>query len=83
MSGGLTNSLNKNVPYTNSPNPTTWSHLKLSHPKPMETIQIKSVRQVSMIERAVALMLRVTEMPKKLKPPMDTMMAREVYATGG
>lgn len=60
--------LNTNVAYTSMAKPTIWSHLNVSQPKPSETTQIKSVRQVSIVERAVALTLRVTERPKKLKP---------------
>lgn len=60
--------LNKKVKYTNMEKPTTWSHLKLSQRRPRDTIQMMSVLQVSMVERAVALTLRVTERPKKLKP---------------
>jgi len=66
--GGLTNPLNKNVPYTNAAKPTTCSHLNVSHPKNNETIQMNNVRQVSMVDRAVAETVRVTESPKKLKP---------------
>jgi len=67
-SGGLTISLNKNVPYTNNANPRTCSHLNVSQPRPSETIQMKSVRQVSIVEREVAETVRVTERPKKLNP---------------
>jgi hypothetical protein len=42
--------------------------LNVSHPKKRETIQMKSVRQVSIVEREVALTVLVTEIPKKLKP---------------
>jgi hypothetical protein len=66
--GTRTRSLKRNVPYTSKANPTTCSHLKVSQPRPRETIQIKSVRQVSIVEREVALTVRVTERPKKLKP---------------
>jgi hypothetical protein len=61
-------SLNKKVPYTSRTKPSTWSHLKVSQPRPRETIQMKSVRQVSIVLRAVADKLRVTLSPKKLKP---------------
>ena len=66
--GGLTISLNKNVPYTNKAKPATCNHLKLSQPKPRLTIQMKSVRHVSIVLRLVAETERVTERPKKLKP---------------
>ena len=66
--GGLTISLNKLVPYTNNAKPSTCSHLKLSQPKPRLTSQINSVRQVSIVDRAVAEIERVTDRPKKLKP---------------
>ena len=60
--------MKRKVPYTKRPNPTTWSHLKVSQPRNSDTIQMKRVRQVSIVERAVALTVRVTERPKKLKP---------------
>lgn len=60
--------LNKKVEYTNRANPAIWSHLNVSHPRPRETTQMKSVRQVSMVDREVALTVRVTDSPKKLKP---------------
>lgn len=66
--GGLTISLNSAVPQTSSAKPATCSHLKLSQPRPSETSQMKSVRQVSIVLRAVAEIWRVTERPKKLKP---------------
>ena len=66
--GGLTISLNRAVPQTSSAKPTTCSHLKDSQPRPSETSQMKSVRQVSIVLRAVALICRVTLRPKKLKP---------------
>jgi hypothetical protein len=66
--GGLIISLNKNVPYTSSAKPSTCSHLNVSQPRPRETIQMKRVRQVSMVERDVAETVRVTLRPKKLKP---------------
>ena len=66
--GGLTISLNSAVPQTSSAKPTTCSHLNDSQPRPSETSQMKSVRQVSIVLRAVALIWRVTERPKKLKP---------------
>lgn len=68
MVGGLTISLNKAVPQTSNAKPATWSHLKVSQPSPSETSQMNSVRQVSMVLRAVADIWRVTERPKKLKP---------------
>lgn len=61
-------SLNRKVPYTNNAKPTTCNHLKLSQPRPSETIQMKSVLHVSMVERDVAETVRVTERPKKLNP---------------
>ena len=39
-----------------------------SQPSPSDTSQMKSVRHVSIVEREVALTVRVTEIPKKLKP---------------
>ena len=69
--GGLTISLNSAVPQTSSAKPTTCSHLKDSQPRPSETSQMKSVRQVSIVLRAVALICRVTDRPKKLKPLLD------------
>lgn len=42
--------------------------MKVSQPKPRETIQMNRVLQVSMVDREVALTLRVTDKPKKLKP---------------
>ena len=68
FNGGLTRPLKRNVPYTNSAKPSTCSHLNVSHPRNSDTIQMKSVRQVSMVDREVALTVRVTERPKKLKP---------------
>lgn len=61
-------SLNRKVPYTSSPKPTTWSHLNDSQPRPSETSQMNKVRQVSIVLREVADTVRVTERPKKLKP---------------
>lgn len=60
--------LKTKVAYTSRAKPTIWSHLKVSHPRPKETIQMKSVRHVSMVDREVALTLRVTDKPKKLNP---------------
>jgi hypothetical protein len=60
--------LKRKVPYTNRANPSTWSHLKLSQPKKSDTIQMKRVRQVSIVDLAVALTFLVTDNPKKLKP---------------
>lgn len=68
FSGGRTKSLNKKVPYTSRAKPATCSHLNDSQPRPSDTIQMKSVRQVSIVEREVAETVRVTERPKKLKP---------------
>jgi hypothetical protein len=61
-------SLKRKVPYTNIAKPTTCNHLNVSHPRPRETTQMKRVRQVSIVERAVAETERVTERPKKLNP---------------
>jgi hypothetical protein len=61
-------SLNNAVPQTKSAKPTTCSHLNVSQPRPSETSQMKSVRHVSIVLRAVAEIWRVTERPKKLKP---------------
>lgn len=66
--GGLTISLNSAVPQTSSAKPSTCSHLNVSQPRPSETSQMKSVRHVSIVLRAVAEIWRVTERPKKLKP---------------
>jgi hypothetical protein len=66
--GGLTSPLKRKVPYTNRANPRTCSHLKLSQPKKRDTIQMKRVLQVSIVDRAVALTFLVTESPKKLNP---------------
>ena len=60
--------MNRKVKYTSSAKPRTCSHLNVSQRRPRETIQMKSVRHVSMVERDVALTVRVTERPKKLKP---------------
>lgn len=59
--------LKTNVAYTSSAKPTIWSHLNVSQPRPSETIQMKRVRQVSIVDREVALTVLVTERPKKLK----------------
>ena len=61
-------SLKRPVPQTSGAKPTTCSHLKVSQPRPKLTIQMKSVRQVSMVLRDVAEMTLVTLRPKKLKP---------------
>ena len=66
--GGLTRPLKRKVPYTKSTKPSTCNHLNVSQPKKREAIQMKSVRQVSIVDRDVALTLLVTESPKKLKP---------------
>jgi hypothetical protein len=42
--------------------------LNVSQPRPSDTTQMNSVRQVSIVEREVAETVRVTERPKKLKP---------------
>lgn len=68
LKGGWTSPLYKNVKYTSRAKPSTCSHLNLSQPRPRDTIQMNSVRQVSMVDRAVALRLLVTDSPKKLKP---------------
>lgn len=44
-------------------------------------IQINSVRQVSMTLLAVAEMDLVTLIPKKLNPPIDTIIAKELIVT--
>lgn len=61
-------------------NPATCSHLKVSQPRPRDTIQMNRVRQVSMMDLEVAEILLVTERPKKLKPPMENMIAMLVKA---
>lgn len=66
--GGLTISLNSIVAHTSRAKPATCSHLNVSQPRPSETSQMKSVRHVSIVLRAVAEIWRVTERPKKLKP---------------
>ena len=66
LNGGFTTPLNRKVKYTSSAKPTTCSHLNVSQRSPSETIQMKSVRHVSMVERVVALSVRVKERPKKL-----------------
>jgi hypothetical protein len=68
--GGRTMSLNRNVPYTSSTNPTTCSHLNVSQFSARDTIHMNSVRQVSMVDRDVAETVRVTDRPKKLNPLM-------------
>jgi hypothetical protein len=75
LRGGCTRPLNRNVPYTNSAKPTTWSPLNVSHPRLKETIQINSVRHVSIVDLDVALIDLVTERPKKLKP-LETVSSR-------
>ena len=60
--------LKRNVPYTSSTKPRTCNHLKVSHPRNRDTIQINRVRQVSIVDLEVALTVLVTERPKKLKP---------------
>lgn len=60
--------LNTKVAYTSNANPTICSHLNVSQPRPRETIQMNSVRHVSIVDRDVALTLLVTDKPKKLKP---------------
>ena len=42
--------------------------MKVSQPRKREAIQMKSVRDVSIVDRDVALTVLVTERPKKLKP---------------
>lgn len=78
MNGGRTTPLKTKVEYTRRANPTTWSHLKVSQPRNSEMIQMKSVLHVSMVDRAVALTLRVTERPKKLKQLDDILLAPHV-----
>jgi hypothetical protein len=73
FSGGFTISLKTKVPYTNMTKPTTCSHLNVSQPRPRDTIQMKRVRHVSIVERAVAETDRVTESPKKLNPLFRTL----------
>lgn len=60
--------MKRKVPYTNKAKPRTCNHLKLSQPRKRETIQMKRVLQVSIVDLAVALTVLVTESPKKLKP---------------
>ena len=60
--------LKTKVEYTNMAKPTICRDLNDSQPRPRETIQMKSVLQVSMVDLDVALTLRVTDKPKKLKP---------------
>lgn len=49
-------------------NPTTCSHLNVSHPRKSEAIQMNSVLHVSIVDLEVALTVLVTDSPKKLKP---------------
>ena len=56
--------LNKKVEYTSIAKPMIWRNLKVSQPSPSETIQMNRVRHVSIVEREVALTLRVTDRPK-------------------
>lgn len=42
--------------------------MNVSHPRLKDTSQMNSVLQVSIVEREVALTVRVTDKPKKLKP---------------
>ena len=78
----MTISLNSAVPQTKSAKPATCSHLKDSQPRPSETSQMKSVRQVSIVLRAVALIWRVTERPKKLKPLLGGKVVSEMRWDG-
>lgn len=66
--GGWMRPLNRKVKYTSRAKPTTCSHLNVSQPRPRDTIQMNSVRQVSMVDLDVALTVLVTDRPKKLKP---------------
>jgi hypothetical protein len=57
--------------------------MRRSHPTAKLTTQMPSVRHVSIVLRVVALTLRVTLSPKKLKAPMEKQMARESHITLG
>lgn len=63
------------VKYTSKAKPTICSHLNVSHPSPSDTIQMNSVRHVSIVDRDVALTFRVTDSPKKLKPLVSNVLA--------
>ena len=67
-SGGCTIPLKTKVEYTSRAKPTIWRNLNDSQPRPSDTIHMNNVRQVSIVDRDVALTLRVTDRPKKLKP---------------
>ncbi len=95
---GATRPLKTNVPYlrsdtnlldsyTSIPKPATCSKengkTSFSHPSPRLTTQMPSVRQVSIVLRVVALTREVTLSPKKLKAPMENMMAKQDPRTVG
>lgn len=73
--------------YTSNANPTIWRNdtgqTRASQPNPRLTIQIPRVLQVSTVLRVVALTLCVTLRPKKLKDPMESMMAKQDQRTVG
>jgi hypothetical protein len=67
FNGGLIISLKRKVPYTSNANPNSCKGMNFSHPSPRLTTHMNNVRQVSIVEREVALTDLVTDMPKKLK----------------
>lgn len=73
--------------YTSKAKPTIWrmdsGQTKASQPNPRLTIQIPRVLQVSTVLRVVALTQCVTLRPKKLKDPMENMMAKQDQKTVG
>lgn len=73
--------------YTSKANPMIWRNdtgqTRASQPNPRLTIQIPRVLQVSTVLRVVALTLCVTLRPKKLKDPMESMMAKQDQRTVG
>jgi len=75
------------VTHTNMLNPTICSnekrHTSFSHPRPKLTIHIPNVRQVSIVLLVVALTRLVTLNPKKLKAPIENMMAKHDPSTVG
>ena len=78
---------NNAVTYTRKEKPNTCKretgNKNFSQPNPRLMIQMASVLQVSVRERAVALTCRVTLKPKKLKREMLTQMANPEYSTDG
>ena len=77
----------KGVTHTRREKPRIWRReigkTIFSQPRPRLMIQIESVLQVSVSDRAVALTCRVTLRPKKLNSEMLTQMASPEYSTAG